>query len=100
MQHLLSGAPGPSSPPSPPRPAPAPAGLSAESPAPQPPGRASTVSYLQVRRPATRLFGDEIRLRKDEYGTYHLVEEGAEEARRPVVGEPARGRSWYVGEGE
>ncbi|MCJ1415915.1 hypothetical protein MMC32_002250 [Xylographa parallela] len=100
MQHLLSGAPGPSSPPSPPRPAPAPAGLSAESPAPQPPGRASTVSYLQVRRPATRLFGDEIRLRKDEYGTYHLVEEGAEEARRPVVGEPARGRSLYVGEGE
>ncbi|MCJ1436675.1 hypothetical protein MMC27_006056 [Xylographa pallens] len=102
MQHLLSGAHGPSSPPplSPPQPGPAPAGQSAESPAPQPPGRASTVSYLQVRRPATRLFGDEIRLRKDEYGTYHLVEEGAEEVGRLVQGEPARGRSWYDGEGE
>ncbi|MCJ1378335.1 hypothetical protein MMC17_001432 [Xylographa soralifera] len=99
MQHLLSGSQGASSPP---QPAQAPTGLSSEPPvrasAPQP-GRASTVSYLQVQRPATRLFGNEIRLRKDEYGTYHLVEEG-EEAGRPVVVEQARGMSWYDGEGD
>ena len=45
----------------------------------------STVSYLQVQRPATQLFGDEIRLRKDEYGVYHIVEER---------GGLERGQSW------
>ncbi|MCJ1387358.1 hypothetical protein MMC18_000201 [Xylographa bjoerkii] len=99
MQHLLSGAQGPAHPP--PQPVPAPVGPSS-TPSLRvealQPGRRSTVSYLQVQRPSTRLFGDEIRLRKDEYGTYHLVEEG-EEGGRPVV-EPARGMSWYDGEGD
>ena len=108
MQYLLSGSQAPSHPPSQPPPPPAAAGLAAAlsvrtAPPPPPPGRASTVSYLQVRRPATRLFGDEIRLRKDEYGTYHLVEEGEEEEQeglRGPVGGQARGRSWYDGDGD
>ncbi|MCJ1314824.1 hypothetical protein MMC15_000136 [Xylographa vitiligo] len=102
MQHLLSGT---RDVPSPSRPAQAPISLSPEPPvraSPPQPGRASTVSYLQVQRPSTRLFGDEIRLRKDEYGTYHLVEEAgedAEDAKRPVR-EQARGMSWYDGTGD
>lgn len=46
------------------------------SPSPRVPGYRSTVSYLQVQRPATMLFGDEIVLRKDEFGTYHVVQSG------------------------
>ncbi|MCJ1397560.1 hypothetical protein MMC11_000754 [Xylographa trunciseda] len=101
MQHLLSGSQ------EPPWPARAPADrsaeLSAQDAAPQL-GRASTVSYLQVQRPSTRLFGDEIRLRKDEYGTYHLVEEEEEgeegQAGARPAGEQARGMSWFDGEGD
>ena len=43
-------------------------------PSPGVPGRRSTVSYLQVQRPATMMFEEEILLRKDEWGTYHIVE--------------------------
>ena len=79
-------------------------------------GRKSTVSYLQVARPATMLFGDEIRLRKDEWGTYHVVDErggrmageGEEVAGRGRAGEGGggggsgrdggeRGMSWFDG---
>ncbi|MCJ1284519.1 hypothetical protein MMC26_003852 [Xylographa opegraphella] len=99
MQHLLSGSQGPSSPS---QPAPGLRGFSAlpvHASSPLLPGRASTVSYLQVQRPSTRLFADEIRLRKDEYGTYHLVEDGEEEeeARRRAQ-QPVRRMSRYSGD--
>jgi hypothetical protein len=41
-------------------------------------GSRSTVSYLQVQRPATMMFADEIRLRKDEFGVYRVVVNGGE----------------------
>ncbi|MCJ1445914.1 MAG: hypothetical protein MMC23_006419 [Stictis urceolatum] len=43
---------------------------------PRPSGYRSTVSYLQVQRPETVLFKDEITLRKDEFGVYRLVVNG------------------------
>ena len=72
-------------------------------PQPQParPGRASSVSYLQVQRPATILFGDEVRLRKDQYGTYHVVGEGDGGVQAGHSGEGStgmhRGTSWLDG---
>ena len=55
----------------------------ARAPSPRVPGRRSTVSYLQVQRPTTMMFGDEIVLRKDEWGGYHVVErEGEEKAEK------------------
>ena len=88
---------------------PSPADASAHPAPPQPqparPGRASsTVSYLQVQRPATILFGDEVRLRKDQYGTYHIVEEGDGGVQAGHSGEGStgmhRGTSWLDGGGE
>ena len=50
-------------------------GISSEAAGPQAGRYRSTVSYLQVERPKTQLFADEIRLRKGENGVYHIVQD-------------------------
>lgn len=53
----------------------------------------SSVSYLQVERPATMFFEDEVVLRKDRWGRYHVVKNRGGERERKEEEEGAEVRS-------